>query len=259
MNGLKRIIAIAILVGAALWVTEGCKSKGGKQEEASQKAVSDTAQKVSPSEERNDVFSWDFEDVPIGELPHGWVIGVTGTGRPLPTWQVVEDTTAPNGSKVLAMLHPNHRSAGTFNLCWTDSVPFKDGEIEVKLKALTGRIDQGGGIMWRVQDNDNYYVARFNPLEDNFRMYYVKDGHRKMLATANVKLPADQWHTLKIVQRGNRFECYLNGQKLLEGTDDHFPMQGGVGLWTKADAVTEFEGFTVKLEVVKSDISEANQ
>ena len=100
--------------------------------------------------------------------------------------------------------------------------------------------------MWRVRDNKNYYVARFNPLEDNFRLYTVHNGARRMLANARVKLPAGRWITMKIIQQGTRFEAYLNGRKLLTGTSDLFTKPGGVGVWTKADAVTSFDNFSVK-------------
>ncbi len=70
------------------------------------------------------------------------------------------------------------RGAGgsTFNLAWTDGARFQNGTIEVKVKARTGREDQGGGPIWRVQDKDNYYVARWNPLEDNFRVVSSSEG-----------------------------------------------------------------------------------
>jgi hypothetical protein len=126
-------------------------------------------------------------------------------------------------------------------------VSFGDGEIAVRFKAVTGREDQGGGVIWRAQDSENYYIARFNPLEDNFRIYYVVDGARKILADARIALPAEEWHTLRIVQRGDQFEGYLDGKKLLDGSDDKFTKPGGVGLWTKADAVTSFDDFTVHL------------
>jgi len=102
-------------------------------------------------------------------------------------------------------------------------------------------------VIWRVQDKENYYIVRFNPLENNFRLYYLCDGARKTLADAKIALSAGKWYTLKIVQRSNPFEGYLiNGKKLLEGTDNLFTKAGGVGLWTKADAVTSFDDFTVK-------------
>jgi len=197
-----------------------------------------------------DGMAWDFEQAAAGQLPAGWKVEATNSKGPLATWQVVKDETAPSGGNALALTRPNHTFGGTFNLCWTDTVSFLDGEIEVRFKAVTGEEDQGGGVIWRAQDKDNYYIARFNPLEDNFRIYYVRDGARKTLASIKVELPAG-WHTLKIIQQGNRFEGYLNGEKLLEGTDDLFAKPGGVGLWTKADAVTSFDDFSVSPEAIQ--------
>jgi len=190
--------------------------------------------------------SWNFDKVPVGKLPAGWKVEATNLRGPMETWQVIKDTTAPSGKRVLAMTSPNHTFGGTFNICWTDQVSFLDGELTVRFKAVAGKGDQGGGIMWRVQDKENYYIARYNPLEDNFRFYSVNHGHRRMLADAKIALPAEKWHTMKIVQRGNRFEGYLNGKRLLDGTNNLFKKVGGVGLWTKADSVTSFDDFTVK-------------
>ncbi len=189
-----------------------------------------------------------FENVPVGKIPTGWKIEATNQKGPLATWQVVEDKTAPSGKKVLALTTPNHHFGGTFNLCWTDQIKFQDGEIEVKFKANSGVEDQGGGVIWRVKDKDNYYISRYNPLENNFRIYYVKDGARRMLASARIKLPAHQWHELKIKQEGKKITGYLNGKKLLEVEDNTFPGAGGVGLWTKADAATSFDNFKIEVE-----------
>ncbi len=189
--------------------------------------------------------TWTFDDVKIGAVPADWTVAATTQSGPLPTWKVIADQTAPSGGQVLAMARANHTSRGTYNLCWTKAVTFLDGEIEVRLKARTGRVDQGGGVIWRAIDKDNYYISRWNPLEDNFRIYYVQGGRRTQLATAAARLSAGEWHTLRIVHKGNRIAGYLNGKKLLELTAEHFSKPGGVGLWTKADAVTSFDDFTV--------------
>ncbi len=207
-------------------------------------SLSLASQKEGPQKQ---VFFWDFEDVSVGELPSGWKVEATGQYGPLATWQVQLDTTAPSGKKVLALSRTNHHSGGTFNLCWTDKVAFLDGKITVSFKPVSGRIDEGGGIMWRVEDKNNYYVARFNPLEDNFRIYYVKNGHRMLMKSASVSLPPG-WHTMTIVQKGDKYRCYLDGKLYLQGQDGHFTQKGGVGLWTKADAVTSFDNFKVELE-----------
>ncbi len=94
-------------------------------------------------------------------------------------------------------------------------------------------------------DFENVAIGGLNPLEDNFRLYSVHDGHRRTLAGARIALPAGKWHSMTIVQHGDHYAGYLNGKKLLEGESALFPEAGGVGVWTKADAVTEFDDFSV--------------
>ena len=190
--------------------------------------------------------AWNFDDVPVGKLPPGWNAQATNPKGPLAIWQVIRDATAPSSDHVLAMTNSNHTSGGTFNLCWTNTASFLNGEIEVRFKAVKGEEDQGGGVIWRALDKDNYYIARFNPLEDNFRLYTVRNGHRKTLADARIALSAGRWHSLRIVQNGKHYEGYLDRKKLLDGTDGLFSKPGGVGVWTKADAVTSFDDFSVR-------------
>ncbi len=189
---------------------------------------------------------WHFDHMAAGKLPAGWEISATNSKGPLASWEVVEEKSAPSPSHILALTNTNHNDGATFNLCWRDDDSFLDGEIEVKFKARSGSIDQGGGVMWRVQDSENYYVARFNPLEDNFRLYFVKEGKRVLLEDAHAVLDAGRWHTMKIVQKGNHYMGYLDGKKYIEGSDNTFTKRGGTGLWTKADAVTSFDDFSVK-------------
>lgn len=189
---------------------------------------------------------WDFDRETVGELPPGWQTGATNQRGPLATWEIVADSSAPSGSQVLALTQTNHSFGGTFNLCWNPKARFLNGRITVAFKANSGLEDQGGGIIWRVRDGDNYYIARYNPLENNFRIYYVRDGARRMLASARIVLPAHVWQVMKIVQDGNHIEGFLNGEKYLEIQDETFPNPGGTGLWTKADAVTSFDNFFVE-------------
>jgi hypothetical protein len=186
---------------------------------------------------------WDFEDATVGKLPAGWSSAKTGEGEGS-VWTVVEDKTAPKGAKVLAQTAQSPRPM--FNLCVADDTGFKDVEVSVAFKAVQGKVDQGGGIVWRYQDANNYYIARYNPLENNYRLYKVVAGKRIQLATKeDLKAPAGEWHSLTIKMTGDQIECHLNGKKQLEATDDTFTKQGKVGLWTKADAQTYFDNFVV--------------
>lgn len=188
---------------------------------------------------------WDFEETEIGKVPDGWKVNATDPRGKLATWEVISDPGNGEKTRVFGVTKINDDFGGVFNICLVDGVQFKDGEIDVRFKAISGIEDQGGGVIWRVQDKDNYYVARANPLENNFRIYYVKEGARKMLDGKRIDVSANQWYTIKIIQNGEKIEGYLDGEKLLEYEDNTFPEAGGVGLWTKADAVTYFDDFTV--------------
>jgi hypothetical protein len=121
-----------------------------------------------------------------------------------------------------------------------------DLELEVSLRAVGGEIDQGGGLIWRARDGRNYYLARLNPLEGNYRLYAVVNGARTQLATAEATVEQDTWTTLTVRMQGDHIECALDGRTLLEARDATFSEPGRIGLWTKADARTEFDNLTLR-------------
>ena len=187
---------------------------------------------------------WHFDDVRPGELPSGWIAAKTCQG-PGSAWQVVEDATAPSSGNVLAQTSSAGPNA-LFNLCLAGDTDQRDVDLSVKFKALKGANDQGGGLVWRYQDADNYYVARANPLEDNFRVYKVVNGKRTQLESADVKTSVGAWHTLRVVHMGDRMACFLDGKQYLAAKDGAFQRAGKVGLWTKSDAVTSFDDLTLR-------------
>lgn len=192
------------------------------------------------------VFRLSFDELTPGGIPPGWTIAAIRPGGSLAEWQVRADPKAPSAPHVLAITKIHNDSGDVFNLCWTSAVKFRDGAIEASLRADSGKEDQGGGLIWRAQDADNYYVARYNPLEDNFRLYSVRDGRRKQLASADISgVKSGQWFRLKIVQQGEKIEAYLDGQKYLEVMDKTFPDAGGIGFWSKADAASSFDDLAV--------------
>jgi hypothetical protein len=192
--------------------------------------------------ERGVAFRFRKDDV--GKLPAGWKAERTGKGEGS-VWKLTADDTAPSGADVV-LTQTAESPSSVFNLCVTDAPSRRDVALRVSFKALRGKLDQGGGLVWRYRDADNYYICRMNPLEDNFRVYKVVAGKRTQLDTKeDLKVPAGEWHTIGVKHVGDRIECALDGKKLLEATDKTFPDAGRVGLWTKADAQTSFDGLTV--------------
>ena len=97
----------------------------------------------------------------------------------------------------------------------------------------------------RLPDADNYYVARANALEDNVRFYRVVKGQREQLAGADLKVSANQWHTLALKAEGDRFTVSFDGNALFSAQDGTFTDAGKVALWTKADSVTYFDTISI--------------
>jgi hypothetical protein len=184
-----------------------------------------------------------FDRTEIGSVPRGWKVAETGGEGKLATWQVVADSSAPSPPQAMAIT-ANENYGRTFNLLMALDTSYRDLEIKVMVKAIAGEEDQGGGPIWRAKDANNYYICRWNPLENNVRVYFVKDGRRKQLGTAEVKTDANIWHEVKIVHKGMQITAYFDGKKQIELEDSTFGESGMVGLWVKADGRTAFDNFS---------------
>jgi hypothetical protein len=122
---------------------------------------------------------------------------------------------------------------------------FGDVDVSVRFRPVSGREDASGGIIFRARDGQNYLLVRANALENNFRLYTIVNGKRSTIASARVNEPKlGVWHTIRVVATGPKVEAYLNGARLLDHDDKTFT-EGWVGLWTKADSVTEFADLEV--------------
>lgn len=180
-----------------------------------------------------------FENEEIGKMASGWSNYFTGKGK-LGNWEIHQD----DGNKVLAQVSQENFGYH-FDVIVLDESNYLDLELNVEFKGIEGKEDQGGGPLWRYQDADNYYIARANPLENNFRVYKVVDGNRKQLASAKIKVTSGEWHTIHIKMVGSHIECFYDGKKYLDVKDETFKNRGKIGLWTKADAITYFDDFKI--------------
>lgn len=182
-----------------------------------------------------------FDDAKAGAIPTAWLATKTGKGDP--KWTVEKDDTAPSKPNVF-----KQAGEATYPLALKDDANLKDGFVEVKFKPIAGQEDQAGGVVWRAKDADNYYIARANALEGNVRIYHFVNGKRTQFKGANLPVAANQWHTLRVNFKGNRFAVLFDGKELFTAEDSTFKEVGKVGLWTKADSVTLFDDFSYGAE-----------
>jgi hypothetical protein len=178
-----------------------------------------------------------FDNFKTGAPPSGWTATQTGSGSA--KWSVEKDDSAPSKPNVL-----KQSGEATFPVCIKNDTNLKDGFVEVRFRPVAGKEDQAGGVIWRVQDANNYYIARANALEDNVTIYHTISGKRVAFKNINTKVTSGVWHTLRVEFHGNQFAVIFDGNKVIDATDESFTNAGKVGVWTKADSVTEFDNFT---------------
>jgi hypothetical protein len=126
-----------------------------------------------------------------------------------------------------------------------DVADFRDGEISVRFEGISGRIDQGAGILFNLKPNGDYLTVRANPLENNLVLWKFEKGKRSSITwIRNTPTPTRQWHDLKVRITGTKVAGYLDGKLYLEHVLPQ-PVSGRVGLWSKADSHVYFDDFTV--------------
>ena len=187
--------------------------------------------------------TWTFEEDSLDAQPRGFIFERSNGGRP-GRWIVRASANAPSGSRVLAQVDTD-ATRGRFPLAIASQPTLRDAAVFVKCKPIAGTVDQACGVVVRYQNPDNYYIARANALEGNVRFYRVKDGSRRELASWDGSIAANAWHEIRLEARGARFAVDWDGARIIEVTDDTLKSPGRVGLWTKADSVTEFDDLTV--------------
>ena len=172
-----------------------------------------------------------------GETLGNWLTGLTGSGAA--RWTENEGTLQYSGG-------------ATFGWAVLPKISVRDGFVQVRFKPISGRQDQAGGVVWRWRDANTYYVARANALEGNVVAYKVVTGRRTdlkpmgALARAygvNTPVASGVWHTLRVDFAGPEFSVTFDGQPLFTVRDETFLEPGAVGVWSKADSVTDFRAF----------------
>lgn len=206
--------------------------------------VAAAAGKLSDVEERPlPLAYWTFDKDDVGNTPAGLSARETHPGSKPGLWKVAADQTAPSPPNVLTL--KTEATGSTYNLALFEKTGYKDVDLRVRVKANTGKEDQGGGLVWRCKGENNYYVCRMNPLETNFRVYKVVDGKRQQLASTEIETKAGKWYRLRITMVGDQITCFLDGKKYLSVKDDTFKDAGMLGLWTKADASSSFDNLVL--------------
>src|SRR5438874_2640411 len=147
------------------------------------------------------ILKIDFEKDDVGKPPKGFSFALTGQGNP-GAWIIRKDDQMHGN--VLVQTDPD-RTDYRFPVAVYDDFSGKDVDLSVQFKAISGKGDQGAGIVWRYRDPNNYYITRCNALEDNCTIYHVINGRRVGFLNQKVKVASNVWHTLRVEAVADHF------------------------------------------------------
>ena len=188
---------------------------------------------------------WTFDDDPPGSLPPEFQVGTLFDGRPAGEWKILQTEAANNGTHVLGQLM-GKGAEHAYKVVLVQGTAATDLDVRVSFLPISGKADMGGGLIWRATDDRNYYLTRANPLEQNIRVYRVVKGIRHLLQNFDQTIVMKQWHTLQVINRGCRIQVFYDQKQVFDLCDETFST-GGIGLWTKSDAVTYFDNLSLQL------------
>lgn len=122
---------------------------------------------------------------------------------------------------------------------------FSEGTLTVDIQPISGKLDQAGGIAFGMQSPGEYWVLRLNSRENNVILFRYKKAKRLTRQIEHVSLQAGKWYGLSVRVVGTKMTAVLDGKDLFV-YDLGEPVSGKVGVWSKADSVTNFRDFRVE-------------
>lgn len=195
-------------------------------------------------------LKFDFSQFPVDQPPPGFRSVVAGQGKP-GDWKVILDEVppllAPLSDKapavtkraVLAQLAQDPADEH-FPIMVYDGETFVDFKLTTRFKTVKGGLEQMAGVVFRLQDERNFYVVRASSLGSNLRFYKVVDGQRTVPIGPQLDIAKGVWHELTVECKGNQIRCLLDGKEALPALTDSTFARGKIGFWTKSDAVSYF-------------------
>ncbi|GBF76420.1 hypothetical protein PA598K_04889 [Paenibacillus sp. 598K] len=155
------------------------------------------------------LFSEYFENDGI----EGW----TASGG---TWRVVTEDEA----RVLVQ-RANTSALLIANDSWSDYSYEADVRVPIS--------NSNAGLVFRVQDNGNFYMFRINASNKKLELFKSVEGTMTMVSSTAFSPVTKQWYRLQVMVYGNTMKGYVDGELQLEWTNPATELTAGtIGLRT---------------------------
>jgi hypothetical protein len=197
--------------------------------------------------------SLDFDKAQPGMAPPDWSFATTHRGMP-GRWVVHPDVGAPSSPNVFAQLEAD-KAPFRYALALYDKGYCKNGDLSAEMKIISGKSTQTGGLVWRYQDNNNFYLLTISADEDTIALLKIQDGRPTPVAKLGPGLKAFQvthkiepqeWNVLRVTFQGTHMTVYFDHRKVMDAEDTSILKPGKTGLWTRGDTIAYFDNFRIE-------------
>lgn len=212
-----------------------------------------------------------FSECPIDATPSNFVSAVTGEGSPgkwkmildeAPSAMPARDPNSPAMTKQSVLTETSREPLDNrFPLLVYTGDTFDDFTFTTRFKIVGGGVAEMAGIVFRYQNEKNYYVLMASALDQHFWFFKIVDGVRSQLIGPHVDMPLNRWHTMSVQCEGNHIHCLLDGKEVIPMLTDSSFSEGKVGFWTKSDSECYFADpklvYTPRETLAQSMVSDA--
>lgn len=199
------------------------------------------------------VKAWNFDQDKPGQVATGWqnLVG---------SWQVITDPTAPTppntfglppGRTLTSLIHFLNYYPMTVV---KDPTEYTDFTLEASFKAAGGRFDCSGGLIFRYENPQNFYVVSAGCPSDYFQFSRMYKGGLDLIKQQVVPTDRDVWYKLRLEAQGTHFTFFDNGKQIFDA-DDSKIAKGRIGLWARADSQARFDNVTLTLPIPTAEAS----
>jgi hypothetical protein len=197
--------------------------------------------------------SLDFDKLQPGAVPPDWSFATTHRGQP-GNWVIHPDVGAPSPPNVFAQLSAD-RVPVRYSLALYDKSYCKNGDLSAEMKIISGKSTQTGGLVWRYQDQNNYYLLTISADEDTIAVLKMQDGHPTPIAKlgpglkafqVSHKIEPQEWNVLRVSFQTTHMTIYFDHRKVMDAEDLTFLKPGKAGLWTRGDTIAYFDNFRIE-------------
>jgi len=201
-------------------------------------------------------------DLPLNQPPPGFHSFVVGAGGP-GDWRIVEeqvDSLIPNLSgqaqrrniqRVIGQLSRDTTDERFPILAYTNEI-YGDFTLSARIRMTEGEKEQMAGLVFRMQDEQNFYYVRASAKGGTLNFFKVVNGLRSAPIGRVLQIPRGVWHTLAVECKGNHIRVLWNDQEGIPKMTDQTFVTGKFGLWTKSDSVSHFTD--IKIDYVPLEI-----